>query len=179
MNQLHYKKPAFWIILIALSVCVVVSGCSQANSTKDESTDLPEQTTTATPVTTATTETPSEAYQSASIAPEELVGKWVIDPEYIKQLTGQDMQSLYGTAFGTYGSGMEFDNEGNFNYYIAVGTGGEGTYTVANQYQNIPVKITEYMDEKQAEFVIQVVSIDGNIRLLENEGENLIVWEKV
>lgn len=128
---------------------------------------------------TATSSTLLAADHLVSITPEDLVGDWTIDAVYTKELTGKDLQEMYGSALGTYGCGMKFDDKGNFNYYIAIRTGGQGTYKVANEYQDVYVEMIEYKGNQQVSFVIQTVSIDGNIRLLKYEGNDLIAWKKV
>ena len=115
----------------------------------------------------------TNSFETVFVTQEQLVGKWTIDAAYTKDFTGKDLQEMYGSAFGTYGCGMEFGNDGAFNYYIAMRTGGEGSYTVSKVNKCISVELAD------SKFSIWAVSIDGNLRLMMDQGGDLIIWKKI
>jgi len=66
-NVLNYKKPAFWIIIVAIIACVVVTLCFLTNPTSDDNTTTtnPDTTTTTNPDTTTTVDPAPENYDIA------------------------------------------------------------------------------------------------------------------
>lgn len=155
-----------WLIGLILVVTLLFSGCVPSNT--KETGNMGQQ------------ETPVQqsSFQTVFASQEDLVGEWTIDATYTKEFTGKDLQTLYGTAFGTYGCGMEFGVDGSFSYFIAVGTGGQGAYTVSEGNKFIDIHVTEYEGEQAAEFAIWAVSVDNNLRLMMVDGKELIFWKK-
>ena len=166
------KKILFVFVLI---LAVILSGCTvnlAINTNWDNS---------PTPAPTTTSEANNKAqytFEGVTVTQEEVVGQWTIDQVYTEDFTGKSLPAMYGSAFGSSGCGMEFSSDGTFNYYIAIRTGGEGTYTVSETNKYISVELTEYEGKECARFSILVVSIDGNLRLMMDQGGELIIWMK-
>jgi len=72
---------------------------------------------------------------------QELVGEWIVDYDMTDMLNQDNLWEAFGSSI-SYGSGMEFSSDGLFNYGIAAGYGGEGSYSV--QDDKIYARIVTY-----------------------------------
>lgn len=163
------------LFVFTLLLAVVLAGCTVNLAINTNWSNTP------TPTPTSTLEADKKTphtFEIVSVTQEELVGQWTIDQGYTEAFTGKDLQAMYGSSFGTAGCGMEFGNDGSFNYYIAIRTGGEGSYAVSEENKYISVELTEYESEETSRFSIWAVCIDSNLRLMIEEGGELIIWEK-
>lgn len=161
------------LFVFTLLLAVVLSGCTFNFSINTNWGNTP------TPAPTSTLEADNKAphtFEIVSVTQEELVGQWTIDAVYTEEFTGKSLQEMYGSAFGIAGCGMEFGDDDSFSYDIAIRIGGEGSYAVSEKDKYIHVELTEFESEETSQFSIWAVFIDGNLRLMMDQGGELILW---
>ena len=123
----------------------------------------------------------AEGAVSQILIKDRVVGKWVIDSDYSAEYNNISMYDLYGSAFGDYGSGMEFGENGEFSYYIGAGVGGRGTADYCGD--EIYAEITEYESGNSVNLCIWAVESEDDMRLaIEEQGLSdtyTIFWKKL
>ncbi|MGN0159431.1 MAG: hypothetical protein ACI39W_09930 [Brotaphodocola sp.] len=114
-------------------------------------------------------------YKTGTIEESDLLGDWMIDETYTMSYNNTGLRQIFGSSYN-YGNGMKFDIGNYFDYYIAAGEGGKGSYQLSGF--ELQLDIITYEEEKQVKFKMDVTNNDGVTRLLMDEGEYCIFWVK-
>lgn len=104
-----------------------------------------------------------------------LYGVWTID---FSQFSEADMESFayeFRSAY-EYGYEMTFSENGDFSYYIGIGIGGEGTYTLWDN--KISIGITTYEEGEVIEDDFPIIEKDGKKYIVKDDSGCLIYWVK-
>lgn len=74
---------------------------------------------------------------------DDLVGIWVLDSETTNKNNDRSLSYMYGSGLTHYGADLEIDENGNFSFYIGIGLGGEGVYSIENDHLNYNINTYE------------------------------------
>lgn len=102
-----------------------------------------------------------------------LIGNWTIDEEYTMAANGVSMLDIFGTSY-KYGCGMCFGADDYFEYYIAAGHGGEGTFSIDEN--KILTDITQAETGRRIQDEMDIIVTDTTTRLVMQLGDYLIFW---
>lgn len=112
---------------------------------------------------------------SSQFTLEDLYGIWTIDFEQSVVENDGNFEFEFRSAY-KYGHEMIFCENGDFSYYIGVGIGGEGVYTLENN--KISVKITTYEEGEVKGEDFQIIQREGKKYIVKYESGFLIYWLK-
>lgn len=107
---------------------------------------------------------------------EKLLGEWELDEDKICRENQVNMWDLFGTGI-KYGSSMTFAEDGTFSYYIGIGVGGEGTYSIRGS--DITYHVAQYEDGSTETGRIVFDESDGQRYLLTYYFEYTLYWKPV
>ena len=113
---------------------------------------------------------------AASFTEQNLLGEWTIDEAYTMEYNGKSLFSIFGSAYNQYGCGMSFESENQFDYYIAAGYGGKGTFELDGR--TIHIDMVAYETEEPVSFDLKIQTENGVTRLVMDEAEEAIFWVK-
>lgn len=105
----------------------------------------------------------------------QLLGEWEADADKTYLETNKSLQDLFGTGIKN-GSSMKFDEDGTFSYYIGIGNGGKGTYTVTPE--SITYDITTYEENKNETGNILIDDSNNELYLITEYSGDKIYWKQ-
>lgn len=115
------------------------------------------------------------AAETGGITVEELLGEWVVDTDYTKNVTGMSMWDMYGSSFSDGGNKMTFRSDGSCQYYVAW-CYGNGSFAL----QNGEIVLNLSDGDPLTGTVRLKITKDGVLRIgLDQYGDgNLVFWRK-
>lgn len=104
-----------------------------------------------------------------------LQGTWHIDDNYTMDYNDVGMTEIFGSGY-KYGNGMQFGSNSEFSYWVGIGTGGDGSYTLAEK--SVSADIVSYEDGGKEKVELKAISNDGVVRLVQEMYDYIIFWIK-
>ena len=141
---LNYKKPSFWMILLAVIACVVVSVCFMTNpeSKEEREATSPENMETTSEVTSESDgqKTTENATEYDHIEPDEQGYRWLSDEVYV-----YEFEDLDNNGVEEYAKVYQIDTEQEYICRYIFYWNGEAIYEYENSYGMSPGD-AEYLD---------------------------------
>lgn len=106
---------------------------------------------------------------------EVLQGTWHIDDNYTMDYNDVSMMDLFGSGY-KYGNEMQFGSNSEFSYWVGIGNGGDGSYTLAEK--SVSADIVSYEDGGKEKVELKAISNDGVVRLAQEMYDYIIFWIK-
>lgn len=105
----------------------------------------------------------------------QLLGEWEADADKTYKETNKTLMNIFGSGIKN-GSSMKFDDDGTFSYYIGIGNGGKGTYTVTPE--NITYDITTYEENKNETGNILIDDSNNELYLITEYFGDKVYWKQ-
>lgn len=104
-----------------------------------------------------------------------LVGCWTIDTQKTNSSNALSLQGAFGTGI-SYGYEMVLNEDGNASWYIGIGNGGDGTYTIQNTTGEI--NYLDYETKQENSVALSITQESGKEYILMEYGDYILYWIK-
>lgn len=115
-------------------------------------------------------------FNADSLDPNEsIIGIWTIDTEKTNSSNNLSLQDAFGTGIG-YGYEMVLNEDGTASWYIGIGNGGDGTYSIQNTTGEI--NYLDYETKQENSVALSITQESGKEYILMEYGDYILYWIK-